>query len=235
MEEWNRKTVFLYGEEAYRKLETSHVAIVGIGGVGAFAAEYLCRAGIGHLSLMDGDTVSESNLNRQLPALRSTQGKSKVEVMAKRLLDINPKLDMHPIHRFLEEKDVESFLNQPFDLIVDAFDTVGPKVALLEACVRRGIPVISAMGAAGKTDPSQICQCDISKTHTCALAKKVRHELSLKGIKHGVPVVFSPESPHTEYVRLEKGERSVPGTVSYMPAAFACHLAAYAIAHLLNS
>ncbi len=243
MEEWSRKTVYILGEEKYDILTRSHVAVVGVGGVGAFVAEFLCRSGVGHITLVDGDTVGESNRNRQLPALCSTLGEVKVDVMAKRLKDINGEVNVHVFHHFLTESDAEDFVLRkglfsdglpPYDFVVDAIDTVPPKVALLASCLKHDIRVVSAMGAAGKYDPEQVRCCDISKTCQCGLAKAVRVRLAAMGIRHGLPVVFSPEVPdlsHYPAFSSQDGlkERIVPGTISYMPALFGCHLAAFVL------
>ena len=244
MEAWKRKTEYLVGQEACRRLADAHVAVVGIGGVGAFAAEFLGRAGIGHLTLVDGDSVSESNRNRQLPALCSTTGQSKTEVMAGRLRDINPSIDVRSLTLFLKPDDAPAFIGQadqfrqepflPFDTVVDAIDTVPSKVALIAACLQARVPVVSAMGAAGKLDPAQVRCTDISKTFQCPLAKAVRNGLKKAGITSGVPVVFSTEVSDLTHAAFEEGERPVPGSVSYMPALFGGWLSSYVIRKLIN-
>lgn len=230
---WTQKTEYLLGSERLQAYAASHVLIVGVGGVGAFVAEFLARAGIGAITLVDGDVVSESNRNRQLLALCSTESQLKVKVMAERLRDINPDIRVFAKHLWLNEENLPDILDASYDFVVDAIDDVPAKVALLKACLQRNMRVVSAMGAAGKFDPTQIQQADISKSYHCGLAKAVRKRLSQQeGIKSGIPVVFSPEPTDLSQHPGNNGERVVPGTMSYMPAAFACHLAAYVLKQL---
>lgn len=245
MNEWTDKTMFLIGEDAVRKLAKSHVALVGVGGVGAYVAEFLGRAGVGHLTLLDGDEVSLSNCNRQILATRSTLGQPKVEVMDRRLHDINPEVQTVLFHHFLQDTEAEGFVmrqgifEQPlaYDIIVDAIDTVPSKVSLLASCHRHAQAVVSAMGAAGKYQPDKVVSCDISETKQCSLARSVRKHLAKLEIHQGIPVVFSPEVPDLAHIPdsfRQSGERLVPGTISYMPAVFACHLASYVIQKLVQ-
>lgn len=230
---WTQKTEYLLGSERLQAYAASHVLIVGVGGVGAFVAEFLARAGIGAITLVDGDVVSESNRNRQLLALCSTESQLKVKMMAERLRDINPDIRVFAKHLWLNEESLPDILDASYDFVVDAIDDVPAKVALLKACLQRNMRVVSAMGAAGKFDPTQIQQADISKSYHCGLAKAVRKRLSQQeGIKSGIPVVFSPEPTDLSQHPGNNGERVVPGTMSYMPAAFACHLAAYVLKQL---
>ena len=230
---WNTRTELLLGQERVRQLHNSHVLVVGLGGVGAYAAEQICRAGIGQMTIVDADTVNESNLNRQLPALHSTLGKPKAEIMAARLKDINPELKLTVIHEFLRDERTEEILDLArYDFIVDAIDSVSPKVFLLYHAFQRHIPIISSMGAGAKLDPSQICVADISKTINCALAKVVRKRLRGMGISKGIPTVFSKEIANPDAVievDNEQCKRTTTGTVSYMPAMFGCYLAGYVI------
>ncbi|MBO7270915.1 MAG: tRNA threonylcarbamoyladenosine dehydratase, partial [Bacteroidales bacterium] len=191
-------------------------------------------AGIGFLTLVDGDVVSDSNRNRQLLALCSTEAQVKVEVMARRLQDINPQLQLETKQMWLTPENVPALLEEfSYDFVVDAIDDVPAKVALLKTCLEKGLRVVSAMGAAGKYDPMLIQQADISKSYHCGLAKAVRKRLSQQeGIKSGIPVVFSPEPTDLTQHPGNNGERVVPGTMPYMPAAFACHLAAYVLKQL---
>ena len=239
MTNWYDRTELLLGFEAIEKLKASNVLVVGVGGVGAAAAEMLIRAGIGSITLVDGDTVQQSNCNRQLNALSSTLGLSKVRVTGERLMDINPDLNLSVCPDFLEADEMEPLLSsKTWDFVVDAIDTLKPKVKLLQIAYEKKIPIVSAMGAGAKVDPSKIKQVDISKTFQCALAKQVRRELGLLGIRNGVPVVFSTESAHKEAVVAtsnEKHKRSTVGTVSYMPVLFGCHLAAYVIQKICES
>ncbi|MDR0428856.1 MAG: tRNA threonylcarbamoyladenosine dehydratase [Tannerellaceae bacterium] len=233
---WNSRTELLLGNERMKYLSRCHILVVGLGGVGAYAAEQICRAGVGKMTLVDADTINESNLNRQLPALHSTLGKSKAKVMGERLLDINPELELTVINEFLRDERTEEVLSSArFDFIVDAIDSLSPKIYLLYNAVRMRIPVISSMGAGAKADPSQVRIADISKTMNCGLAKAVRKRLRHKGINKGIPVVFSTEIPDHEAIIEVEGEeckRTTAGTVSYMPAIFGCFLASYVIRNL---
>lgn len=231
MENWQNRTALLLGRQSLEKLQHSHVLIVGLGGVGAYAAEMCCRAGIGELTLVDGDCIDDTNRNRQLPALTSTVGKPKTEVLEQRFTDINPKVRIHAMHRFLEPEDMEGLL-QPgaFDYVIDAIDSVASKVRLLECCVRNGIPVVSAMGAGEKTDPSRIRCCDISKTYQCGLAAAVRQQLRRLGISKGVEVIFSDE-PKTERKEDAPQVEGI-GSISYLTAMFGCWCASVCIRRL---
>lgn len=233
---WNTRTELLLGADRMEYLSHCHVLIVGLGGVGAYAAEQICRAGIGHLTIVDADTVNESNINRQLPALHSTLGKPKAEVVGQRLLDINPRLKLTVLNEFLRDERTEEVLSaQKFDFIVDAIDSLSPKVFLLYYAHRHEIPIISSMGAGAKIDPTQIKIADISKSFNCALAKAVRKRLRAMGLNKGIPVVFSTEIANPEAiieVTNEQCKRSTAGTVSYMPAIFGCYLASYVIRNI---
>ncbi|MBQ2448373.1 MAG: tRNA threonylcarbamoyladenosine dehydratase [Bacteroidales bacterium] len=231
---WTQKTEYLVGAEKLQTYAAARVLVVGVGGVGAFVAEFLARAGIGSITLVDGDVVSDSNRNRQLLALCSTEAQVKVEVMARRLQDINPQLQLETRQMWLTPENVPALLEaHSYDFVVDAIDDVPAKVALLKTCLEKGLRVVSAMGAAGKYDPTLIQQADISKSYHCGLAKAVRKRLSQQeGIKSGIPVVFSPEPTDLSLHPGNNGERVVPGTMPYMPAAFACHLAAYVLKQL---
>lgn len=233
---WQERTRLLLGDEKCDRLARASVAVVGTGGVGAFAAEMLCRAGIGRLTLVDADTVEPTNINRQLPALHSLVGQPKAAILARRFADINPALRLDVRVHFLSPGDVPSLLDEGYDFIVDAIDTVAPKCALLAEAVRHGQAVVSSMGAGAKTDIAAIRQDDLWLTYHCGLAKAVRHNLARAGLKgHRLPVVFSTEQADRRAVKAVEGERNkktTAGTVSYMPAAFGCYLAAYVIRHL---
>ena len=235
MEEWLSRTSLLVGEEALARLQQSHVLVVGVGGGGAYAAEMIVRAGVGRITLLDADEVEASNLNRQLVALCSTLGRPKVDVLRQRLLDINPPLHIEACARYLEAGDVETLLDGGFDFVVDAIDTLAPQVALLAACVRRQVPVLSSMGAGPRLAPAAVAYAEISKTSRCGLAREVRRRLRAAGIERGVAVVYSTEEPVASAIRTVEGERnkrSVTGTVSYLPALFGCYLAAHVIRQL---
>jgi len=234
---WLERTELLLGQEKLAKLKRAHVLVVGLGGVGAYAAEQLCRAGIGKMTIVDGDVVEESNRNRQLPALISTKGKPKAEVLAARFHDINPELELTVINDFIrDDKTIELLKSQPFDYVVDAIDTLSPKVFLVYHAKQLGIKVVSSMGAGGKMDPSKIQISDISKSHSCGLARMMRKRLSRLGIKKGVKVVFSPEEIDENAIRLEESQnkKSTVGTISYMPPLFGCFIASAVIRELIE-
>jgi len=237
--EWKSRTELLLGNECLEKLEKANVLVVGIGGVGGAATEMLVRAGIGNITIIDADTVNESNINRQLNALTGTVGFKKVEVTKSRMKDINPELNITVIDIFLTGENIESFFaNTDFNFVVDAIDTIEPKINLISYCINNKIPVVSAMGAGGRINPELIKITDISKTNQCALAKVVRRELKLKGIYKGLPVVFSPEIVNKNAVLPVSGERnkkSTVGTISYMPALFGCHMASYVIRQIIKN
>ena len=236
MDEWLSRTRLLFGDEPIKRLQNAHVLVVGVGGVGAYAAEMVVRAGIGALTIIDGDTVSESNLNRQLVALHSTLGKPKVEVLNERFLDINPDLKLTAQHRFIEEEDIPALLEGgEIDFVIDAIDTLAPKVALIAYCLRHKIKIVSSMGAGGRKDPSAIRIADIADTYHCALAKAVRLRLRKEGISKGLKTVFSTEQADRNAIVVVEGERnkkSTVGTISYLPAIFGCYLAGHVIRKL---
>lgn len=237
--DWNTRTELLLGSDGMERLKHSHVLIVGLGGVGAYAAEQICRAGVGRMTIVDADTVNKSNINRQLPALHSTVGMPKAEVMARRLSDINPQLQLNVLNEFLRDERTEEVLSaSQYDFIVDAIDSLSPKVFLLYHAYKKNIPVVSSMGAGAKTDPSQIKIADISKTYNCGLAKAVRKRLRGLEINKGIPVVFSSEIANPDAIIEIEGEeckRTTTGTVSYMPAIFGCYLASYVIRQLTKT
>lgn len=235
-QEWKSRTTLLLGENRMNYLSGCHVLVVGLGGVGAYAAEQLCRAGIGKMTIVDADTVNESNLNRQLPALRSTIGRPKVEVVAQRLLDINPELELTVHNEFIRDERTEAILDEAnYQFVVDAIDSLSPKVFLLYHALRRQIPVVSSMGAGAKTDPSQVRIADISKTQNCALAKAVRKRLRTLGVNKGIDAVFSTEMANPDAVIEvddEQCKRTTTGTISYMPALFGCFLSAHVLRNI---
>lgn len=225
---WLERTELLLGSEKLELLRQKHVLVVGLGGVGAYAAEMIARAGIGRMTIVDGDTVSNSNINRQLPALHSQVGKPKTEVMAARLRDINPDIDLTVINDFVKDERMEQLLDNEYDYVVDAIDTISPKLFLILHCLNRKLKIVSSMGAGGKTDPSKIAIADISKTYNCKLAKAIRKRLHRKGVDRGVPVVFSSELTDKAAVLEvddEENKKSTVGTISYMPAMFGIYCA----------
>lgn len=242
-EQWTNRTELLLGKDKMECLCNAHVLIVGTGGVGAYAAEMLCRAGVGELTLVDADTIQPSNINRQLPATHSTLGRSKVEVLAERFRDINPDLRLHAMPVYLREEDMASLLSgeqggeasSEIHFIVDAIDTIAPKCALIIEALRRHIPIVSSMGAGAKSDITQIRFADIWDTYHCGLAKAVRTRLKKAGIRQSLPVVFSTEQADRSAIITVEGEqnkKSTTGTISYMPAVFGCYLAEYVLRKL---
>ena len=227
----------MFGVEPMQQLHQAHVMVVGLGGVGAYAVEMLCRAGVGEFTLVDGDTVNDSNRNRQLVALTSTVGKLKTDVLAARLRDINPEVKLHLYPEFLrDERTVELLKMAKYDYLVDAIDTLSPKVFMLQQAYLLGIPTVSSMGSGGKLDPTQVKICDIAKSDYCKLARMVRKRLHKLGVRKGITVVFSAEVVPAERVMITEGEqnkKSNVGTVSYMPAVFGCYLASHIIRQLV--
>ena len=236
MNEWQQRTRLLMGEEKMERIRQSHVLVVGVGGVGAYAAEMLCRAGVGRLTLADADTVQPTNLNRQLPALHSTLGQPKVEVLAARFRDINPDIQLTLLPAFLKDDAIPALLDAaPYSFVVDAIDTLAPKCHLIAEALRRRLKIVCSMGAGAKSDITQIRFADIWDTYHCGLSKAVRKRLQKMGIRHKVPVVFSTEQADPKAVMLtddERNKKSTCGTVSYMPAVFGCYLAEYVIRRL---
>lgn len=239
MDNWKQRTALLMGEEKMRRLEQAHVLVVGLGGVGAYAAEMLCRAGIGHMTMVDADTVQPTNLNRQLPALRSTIGRLKAEVLAERFRDINPQLELDVLPLFIKDGEVDRLLDAaPYDFVIDAIDTLAPKCHLIAGAWQRKLKIVSSMGAGAKTDITQVRFADLWDTYHCGLSKAVRKRLQKMGLsKRKLPVVFSTEQASPAAVASagdgeEGGKKTVCGTVSYLPAVFGCYLAEYVITRL---
>lgn len=234
--EWQERTRLLLGDEKFEKLNSSHVLVVGLGGVGGYVAEQLTRAGIGELTIVDGDVVSQSNMNRQLLALQSTQGMPKAEVMAARLRDINPDIKLHVVNQFMKDQALIDLISQPYDYVVDAIDTVSPKVFLLYYAVQNNQRIVSCMGAGGKMHPDKIEIADIDKSHHCHLAFYIRKKLHKLGIRTGIKVVFSPEPVSKSAVIEEESQNKASnvGTISYMPAAFGCFCASVVINDLVE-
>ena len=237
MDNWLERTELLLGSEKLNILRNAHVLVVGVGGVGAYAAEMVARAGIGELTIADADVVGLSNINRQLVALHSTVGKQKCEILAARLLDINPELKLHTVNRFIKDDETDALLDSAkFDYVVDAIDTLSPKLALIKGALDRGIPLVSSMGAGAKTDPTLMEIKDISKTHHCPLAHMLRKRLHKIGIKRGFRAVFSPEPIREGAMILceEQNKKSNVGTISYIPALFGIGCASVVIRDLIG-
>lgn len=238
MENWKERTGMLIGESGLERLSGACVAVIGAGGVGGYAAEMIARAGVGHMVVMDSDCVSVTNKNRQLLALDSTVGRPKCDVLRERLLDINPGLDITVIKEYLEADSVESVLGGfRLDFLVDAIDTLSPKMALIKYCMDHGIPMVSSMGAGAKTDATKVRLADISKTFNCPLAFVVRKRLRRMGIRKGFQAVFSEELPDRSAIEEcdDRNKKSLVGTVSYIPAVFGCVCAQAALSSLLKA
>jgi tRNA A37 threonylcarbamoyladenosine dehydratase len=236
MSEWLTRTELILGNEGLEKLKTASVLIVGLGGVGAYAAEMICRAGVGSMTIVDGDVVNASNRNRQLPALKSTEGLAKAEVMGDRLRDINPSLNLTVIGEYIKDDRMVEIIDMGFDYVVDAIDTLSPKIFLIYHTMQRKIPLVSSMGAGGKFDPTKISISDISETTDCSLARILRKRLHRLGVRDGFTAVFSPEGIDKKKIVPTNGEQnkaSIVGTISYMPAAFGIACASVVIRDLV--
>ncbi len=235
MEQYLREAMF-YGPEALKKLKNSHVMVLGIGGVGSYCAEALARAGVGRLTLVDNDTVGLTNLNRQLCALHSTLGKYKAQVMADRILDIDPKCNVTALNLLYEENNKELFFSLEPDYIVDAIDLVSCKLSLIGTAKQRNIPIISAMGTGNKQDPTRFRIVDISETSGCPLARVMRKELKNRGIS-GHKVLFSDELAITPLPLEEPppGRRSIPASLSWVPSCAGLMLAGYVVRDLIGA
>jgi len=235
---WLSRTELIVGREGLQRLSEVHVLVVGLGGVGSFAAEFLARNGVGTMTIVDGDIVDPSNRNRQLPALATTHGLKKVELMAERIKAINPEITLHTFDAFIvPEKVNEILFSNKFDFIVDAIDSVTPKITFLELAMQSQIPIVSSMGAGGRIDPTQVAIADISKTYNCPFAQQVRKMLKKKGIYKGFQTVFSKERPMQESLVMTDGsnyKKSAYGTMSYMPAIFGAVCASVAIRRILD-
>ena len=234
---WQERAELLFKEEGLEILKNSNILVVGLGGVGSFAAEFIARAGVGKMTIVDGDTVDITNIDRQLPALHSTVGQHKVDVVGDRLMDINPELELTRINEFLSPERTHEIVTTDFDYVLDCIDSVTPKINLILAAKRKKIKVISNMGAGGKYLASKVQVRDISKTDVCPLAKNVRKRLKKEGINKGVKAVFSTEVPDESSVKLTDGKnykKSFYGTNSWMPGLFGLHAAETVIRHLLK-
>jgi len=235
---WLSRTSLLIGEETLKKLTTKHVMVVGMGGVGSFAAEFIARSGIGKMTIIDGDVVDPTNRNRQLPALSTNHGQPKVQVMAERLRAINPELELNVVQEFVNPEMVRQQLALRPDYLIDAIDSITPKLTFIQLAFESNIPLVSSMGAGAKLDPTQLRVVDISKTYNCPFAQQIRKNLRAKGIRKGIKVAFSPEEPIRESLMLTDGsnfKKSAYGTISYLPATFGAVVASVAIRDLMQS
>lgn len=234
---WLSRTELLIGKEKLNKLINAHVLVVGMGGVGSFAAEFICRSGVGEMTIIDGDVVDPSNRNRQLPALATTHGMSKVELMAERLRQINPEIKLNVIKEFVQPERVQEMLSGKPDYVVDAIDSLTPKLTFIKAAYGMGLRIVSSMGAGAKLDPTRLQVTDISKTYNCPFAQQIRKQLRSDGIRKGLKVVFSPEEPIRESLMLTDGsnfKKSAYGTISYLPATFGAVLSSVVIRDLME-
>ena len=235
--EWLERTKLLLGLEDLLKLSKCHVLVVGLGGVGAYAAEQICRAGVGEMTIVDGDFIQHTNRNRQLPALKSTVGEAKVQVMGERLLDINPNLKLHVIQEYIRDQRMVEILDNGYDYVVDAIDTLSPKIYLIYHTLRKGLKLVSSMGSGGKLDPSKVEVADFSKTRICPLARILRKRLGRFDIREGFKVVFSTEEVPEHAMVLcedEPNKKSTLGTISYMPPIFGCLMASVVVRDLIG-
>ena len=232
------RTELLIGESGINKLQKSHVLIAGLGGVGGVAAEMLCRAGIGNITIADNDVFSSSNKNRQIGALTSTEGKAKTDVIKKRLLDINPKASINTFNKYIKDSDlIEIITAYPYDYVIDAIDTLSPKVYLIYQAVKHNLKLVSSMGAGGKLDPLAVKISDISKSYECRFAYDVRKRLHKLGIEKGFDVVFSSEKvPRTVIEKDESmpNKKTVVGTISYLPTLFGIYCSSVVIRNLIK-
>ncbi len=247
---WRERTELLVGKDGLARLNNAIVVVIGLGGVGAYAAEMVARAGVGRMIIADSDVVSDSNRNRQILALASTVGKSKALLMQERLLDINPELRVKVVEEYLTEENIPSILNDVIGtftdiaacgnelFLIDAIDTLAPKIALIKYAVAHGIPLVSSMGSGAKFDATKLRIADISKSYNCPLAYILRKKLRKEGISKGFKVVFSEELPDRKAIVGTQGERnkkSQVGTISYLPAVFGCVCAQVTIRAILES
>lgn len=232
------RTAIILGEAGIHRLQSAHLLMAGLGGVGSYAVEALARAGVGRLTLVDHDTVAGSNLNRQLPALRSTVGRLKTDVMAERIADINPDCDVQVIRQFIRSDDIDELLTADYDFVVDAIDSLNCKVSLLVGAHERRIPVISSMGAGGKLDPSRIVVGDVMDSENCPLARHIRKRLRRRGVGRGISAVWSNEpscAPLPPEPTEAGRDRAVNGTISYLPALFGLTMAGTIVRRLVAS
>jgi tRNA A37 threonylcarbamoyladenosine dehydratase len=235
MADWLTRTELILDSEKLKKLKNANVLVVGLGGVGAYAAEMICRSGIGSMTIVDGDHIHPTNRNRQLPALKSTEGLAKAEVMGQRIMDINPDIKLTVIQEYIKDERMADVLDKGFDYVVDAIDTLSPKIFLIFHSLQRNLPLVSSMGAGGKFDPTKVYISDISETTDCSLARILRKRLHGLGIREGFTAVYSPEVIDKAKIIPTNGEQnkaSIVGTISYMPASFGIACASVVIRDL---
>lgn len=234
---WLSRMEALTGREAIEKLACSHVMVFGLGGVGSYAAEFICRAGVGKMTIIDGDTVDPTNRNRQLPALATNHGEAKAQIMKDRLLAINPELELQVIQDFIVPGKIETLLASKPDYCIDAIDSITPKLFFIRQALAGNTPFVSSMGAGGKLDPTRIRVADISESYHCKLAYYIRKKLRKHGIHSGFKVAFSTELHNKKSLLYTDGsnyKKSAYGTISYLPAAFGGVIASVAIRDLMK-
>lgn len=237
MAQWTERAELLFKKEGLERLKNSNVLIVGVGGVGSFAAEFIARAGVGKMTIVDGDVVDITNINRQLPALHSTVGKAKIDIVGDRLMDINPELQLTKIKEFLSPERAFEIVTNEFDYVMDCIDSVTPKLNLIIASKRKRVKIVSSMGAGGKMEAAKVKVSDISRTENCFLAKTIKRRLKEVGIDKGVKAVYSSEIQDPNSLRITDGsnfKKSFYGTNSYMPGLFGLHAAETVIRYLLK-
>jgi len=237
MANWQERAELLFKPERMEKLKKANVLVVGLGGVGSFAAEFLVRAGVGNLTIVDGDTVDLTNINRQLPALHSTIGQTKVKVVGDRLMDINPELNLLRIEEFVNPERADEIVDAKYDYVLDCIDSITPKLHLIVAAKKKKIKVISNMGAGGKMEVAKVTITDVSQTKVCPLAKVIRKRLKKMGISNGVKAVYSTETPDENSLKMTDGanyKKSYFGTNSWIPALFGLYSAEAVVRYLLN-
>ena len=234
---WLSRTKLLIGEDKLLSLTQKHVMVVGLGGVGSYAAEFIARSGVGKMTIIDGDVVDPTNRNRQLPALATNHGQPKARIMEERLLAINPELELHTVESFVQPDMVQEQLLRRPDYVIDAIDSITPKITFIRMAYESKIRMVSSMGAGAKLDPTRLQVVDIAKTYNCPFAQQIRKQLKQHGIKKGLKVVFSPEEPIKESLMLTDGKnykKSAYGTISYLPAVFGAVAASVVIRDLIK-
>ena len=227
------RTSFLVGDDGIKKLNNSNIIVFGVGGVGSFTVEALARAGVGNITIVDFDDVDITNINRQIPALHSTVGRYKVDVMEERILDINPNINIKKIRSLYNKDTSDEILTERYDYVVDAIDMVSSKIHLIETCEKKGLKIISSMGMGNKLDPTKIVVTDIHKTSTCPLAKVMRKELRDRGINK-LKVVYSTEQPIELKKKVMNGRKVTPGSVSFVPSVGGLIIASVIVNELLG-
>lgn len=227
------RTSLIIGQEGLEKLKNSNVIVFGVGGVGSFAAEAIARAGVGKMTIVDFDDVDITNINRQLPALHSTIGRNKVDVMKERILDINPDIDIKAIVGKYSAENSDELLCEDYDYVIDAIDMVTSKIHLIESCVKKNLKIVSSMGMGNKLDPTKIVVTDIYKTQMCPLAKVMRKELRDRKIKK-LKVVYSTEQPVELKEKIMNGKKVTPGSISFVPSVGGLTIASVVVNDLIK-